>query len=293
MNGDPDPRHLRALLALAGEGTFTDAAIALGISQSAVSRALAQLEDLLGTRLVERTTRSLGLTAAGERAVPAASAALRALAAVREAVSGAPRPLRLGYSWGALGRRTTTVLQIWRRRHPGVPLEVHRVDARDAGLRSGVVDVAVIRGDGDDLHDPAVVSELLFEEQRVLALPVGHRLLDEPAPGLDALVGETVAVTPPIGTTTRALWPDDAGPARLVRSANTDEWLTAIASGDAVGVTTEATAFQHPHPDVVFVPAAGAPRVPVLLVWPAVAPHPAVAQLRVLLTDVLRDGGPS
>src|ERR1044072_8279379 len=52
-------RHLRVLAAIGDEGTFTDAAAGLRISQPAVSRTLDQLERRTGAQLVERTTRHL------------------------------------------------------------------------------------------------------------------------------------------------------------------------------------------------------------------------------------------
>jgi DNA-binding transcriptional LysR family regulator len=60
-------RHLRALAAIGDEGTITAAANVLGISQPALSRTLEQLEQHLRVVLVERTTRSVRLTAAGQR----------------------------------------------------------------------------------------------------------------------------------------------------------------------------------------------------------------------------------
>nr|MDQ6937773.1 LysR family transcriptional regulator [Actinomycetota bacterium] len=58
MDSELEVRHLRVLVTLAAEGTFTDAAIRLGLSQSAVSRTLAQFEHIVGAQLVERTTRA-------------------------------------------------------------------------------------------------------------------------------------------------------------------------------------------------------------------------------------------
>ena len=75
-----DVRSLRVLVALAEEGTFTDAAIRLGTGQPAVSRALARLEAHLDVQLLQRTTRSLRLTPAGEACYAAAVEALAALA---------------------------------------------------------------------------------------------------------------------------------------------------------------------------------------------------------------------
>src|SRR5947209_3982246 len=89
-----DLAHLRVLVALAEEGTFTDAAIRLGLSQPAVSRSLARLEQLLGVRLVQRTTRTLSLTDAGRACYEASLAVLRDVEALVAAAQGRAMPLR-------------------------------------------------------------------------------------------------------------------------------------------------------------------------------------------------------
>src|SRR5438552_14529561 len=58
---------LRALVAVAHERSFTKAAAKLGVSQSALSQTIRQLEARLGVRLLTRTTRSVSPTEAGER----------------------------------------------------------------------------------------------------------------------------------------------------------------------------------------------------------------------------------
>src|SRR5438445_465507 len=58
---------LRALVAVGRERNFTKAAAKLGVSQSALSQTISQLEARLGVRLLTRTTRSVSPTAAGER----------------------------------------------------------------------------------------------------------------------------------------------------------------------------------------------------------------------------------
>jgi DNA-binding transcriptional LysR family regulator len=70
---------LSVFAAVAGEGSFTAAAIALGTSQSAVSQAVRRLEDRLAVRLLARTTRSVGLTEAGERLLEALRPAFDAI----------------------------------------------------------------------------------------------------------------------------------------------------------------------------------------------------------------------
>ena len=278
-------RHLQALVALTEEGTFTDAAIRLGITQSAVSRTIGSLEDVVGSRLVERTTRSVALTPGGARCYRAAVQALAAVGAVADAAHGRVRPLRLGYSWSALGRHTTAVLRRWRAEHPDVELEVHRVDERDGGLRRGAVDIAIVRG---EFREAGVARRWLLAEHRMAVLPVGHRLAAAASVCLDDLVDDTVLTTA-YGTTTLELWPAGHRPARSLAVDNTDEWLTEIAGGLAIGVTAESTAVQHPHPGVVFVPLSDGGTIDVQLAWPSGSAHPAVADFVALVNDVIGD----
>lgn len=74
--------------------SFTKAARELGVPTSTVSRAVARLEDRLGARLIQRTTRKLALTAEGAALFEGAKAPMLALSAVAQAVGegrGAPR----------------------------------------------------------------------------------------------------------------------------------------------------------------------------------------------------------
>src|SRR6516225_2982348 len=88
-------RQLRCLVAIAEAGSFTDAAIDLGISQAAASRTLASLESALGVRLLRRTTSDVTLAAAGSRVLAHARRALAAAEdVVREPAAG-PARLRI------------------------------------------------------------------------------------------------------------------------------------------------------------------------------------------------------
>jgi DNA-binding transcriptional LysR family regulator len=132
-----DLRHLRCLVAIAEAGTFTDAAIDLGISQAAASRTLASLESALGVRLLRRTTREVTLTAAGRRVLAPARRALAAAEdVVREAAAG-PALLRIGYAWSAMGRHTTAFQRRWAAEQPGTELQLIRTNSATAGLAEG------------------------------------------------------------------------------------------------------------------------------------------------------------
>lgn len=78
---------LRALVAVGHERSFTKAAAKLGVSQSALSQTIRQLESRLGLRLLTRTTRSVSLTEAGERLVQTVEPRFEEIDAELEALS--------------------------------------------------------------------------------------------------------------------------------------------------------------------------------------------------------------
>src|SRR3954451_824589 len=92
-------RQLQYFVTLAEELHFGRAAQRLHIVQPAVSQQLRGLETELGTRLVDRSTRRVALTAAGQRFLPEAGAVLAAAERARDAVAG-HATLRLGTSTG-------------------------------------------------------------------------------------------------------------------------------------------------------------------------------------------------
>ena len=283
-------RHLRAFLAIAEEGTVTGAAQRLRLSQPALSRTLRQLERHLDSRLVDRSTHHLELTAEGRTFWNKASAALAAVDEALDPERLGSWPLRLGHAWSALGPYTTPLLRHWRERQPGTPLELLRIDDRSAGLLAGRVDIALVRGGIPRGAEGLVQSRWLADEPRVAAVPTGSELAARPGPLTLADLGRhTVALNTVSGLTTLGLWPEEIrpDPASTVRVANTDDWLGAIAAGGAVGTSTVATAEIHQHPGVVYRPLAGTAPVPVLLIWRAAPGHPAIPQLVRLACDML------
>ncbi|MGA4847259.1 LysR family transcriptional regulator [Streptomyces sp. G5(2025)] len=285
-------RHLRALAAIGDEGTLTDAARVLHLTQPALSRTLAQLEQRLGVRLVERTTRSLRLTAPGRRLWENAHRILRevddALTDVTEA--GTPRPLRLAFAWAALGSHTVPLLRAWREQHPESPVHIRRADDPAALLRRGAADLAFLRLSPEP-DDPHVTHQPLIRERRLAVVPVSHPLAGRTDVTLAELGTETVALCATAATTTAELWPAGRRPG-TVTVPGVDEWLTTIATGAAVGVTAEGTMHQHPHAGVRYVPVRDAEPVTVRLAWPARGSHPATDTFRRFTERHLAADGP-
>ncbi|MWA02019.1 LysR family transcriptional regulator [Actinomadura sp. LD22] len=117
---DLDLAQVRAFVATAEHLHFGRAAGELFLTQQALSKRVARLEDVLGVRLFDRTGHSVRLTAAGERFLEPAR---RALAAADDAVTAArrDRPLRLDV-WGHLFDPMRTIRRVVARR-PDLPIE--------------------------------------------------------------------------------------------------------------------------------------------------------------------------
>ena len=96
-----DTAGLRVMRAIAEEGSFTAAALALGYSQPAVSQMVRRLEQRTGTALVERVGRSVRLTEAGQVLARHAVSVLSSMEAAEEEIA-AITGLRAGRGTGAL-----------------------------------------------------------------------------------------------------------------------------------------------------------------------------------------------
>ncbi|MEV0416263.1 LysR substrate-binding domain-containing protein [Streptomyces sp. NPDC050448] len=81
----------------------------------------------------------------------------------------------------------------------------------------------------------------LLTEERVAVVPAGSDLAEKDVLTPADLAAWPVALNTVAGTTTLDLWPADARPTAMIEVGNTDEWLTAIAVGRAVGISTSAT----------------------------------------------------
>ena len=136
-----------AFLAVARFRGFSAAARELGVSRSAVSQAVQQLEEQLRVVLLHRTTRSVSLTDAGRRLVETAGPGMKqtadGLAAVTARPGEAVGRLRLSVPLAAIPFVIAPVLPTFRARHPRVEVEVS-IDERfvdiaaegyDAGIR--------------------------------------------------------------------------------------------------------------------------------------------------------------
>jgi DNA-binding transcriptional LysR family regulator len=138
--------ELEAILAISRRGSFRAAARDLGISPTAIGNAVAGLEDELGVRLFDRTTRRVDLTAAGHDLVRAIAPALSDIHAATEAARsqrGSPKgTLRINCSIAGGHQILVPFIIEFIRRYPDVKVDIvtegRLVDIVQAGFDAGV-----------------------------------------------------------------------------------------------------------------------------------------------------------
>lgn len=282
-------RELRCFLAVHDAGSFTDGALDLGVSQAAVSRTIAKLEQRLAGRLLRRTPRGCEPTPFGRRLVPQARRVLAEVDRLDELTRSRHSVLRVGYAWSAVGRHTTPLLRGWSDAHPDIELQLVRHNSSTAGLAEGRVDVAIMRTPVDQNRLDSVVIGL---ERRMVAFASDDsQWARRRNITMAEIAGRTVVIDPRTGTTTADLW--EAGPRleRVVEAGDVSDWLDAIAAGRGVGVTAEATASHHPRPGVTYRPVRDGPRISVHLAWTRHDPPAGLTGLIDVLTRLYHDDG--
>lgn len=187
-----DVRRLHVLAEVARQGSFSAAADALYLSQSAVSQQVATLEREVGMPLLERTRNGPKLTDAGRVLIDHADAAIARLEEAEHelaAIAGLEGgELRVASFPSASATLLTEALSAFSRRHPGVRLTVTEAEPEDSlpRLRAADIDLVVVF-DYPLLCPTGVVEEddrdldraLLLIESMHLALPRDHPLAEQ------------------------------------------------------------------------------------------------------------------
>jgi DNA-binding transcriptional LysR family regulator len=190
-------RHLRAFVAVADQRSFTRAADALQVVQSAVSASIRGLEQELGIALFTRTTQRVDLTDAGRALLPEARRALAALDGGRQAVEQVRGGLRGRVEVGTMQAQAMRAVSIaaivarFRRDHPAVEVTVRHTGASAESVRlvaEGRLELAFAAFAG---RPPAgVVLHRLDSEEMQLACALDHPLAARADVGWDQLADE-------------------------------------------------------------------------------------------------------
>jgi DNA-binding transcriptional LysR family regulator len=311
-------RQLRAFVAIAHAGSFTNAARTLGVAQPALSQRLRALELELGVVLVERGNRTAGLTEAGRDLLVRAQRILAEVHDANEELAAHAQlrrgTVRLGCALQTLLEgRLAPLLARFHRQHAGVRIvlrEAHTQQVLEL-LARGEVDLGLVhlgRTNGDDdvggsaaRNAPAVGSETardglvllrLYREPLVVIVAPSHRLASRASLHLDDLRGEGFVTFGP-GATVRRLVTQAAAARgidlRIVCStANIGTVRSVVAAGLGVSIVP-ASGAEVPWPALRALPltAPRLERVVTLARNSARYESPAMATLRRALSDDL------
>ncbi|MAZ69818.1 MULTISPECIES: LysR family transcriptional regulator [Cellvibrionales] len=267
-------RHLRCFLAVAEELHFARAAERLHIEQSPLSRAIKELEEDLGVRLFNRTTRSTRLTRAGQLFldhVPRIFTALdQARGSVQAAAAGFHDQLRLALSDGITPPRLTALLAQCREEEPQVDIRLFEVPLGQQlrGLHDDLYDVGFAQsaevGDG-------IVAEPAWSDPLVVAVPARHPLLAYQRIPLDEVLRHPLVACDPQSCEghchqiRRILRGADREPLVVEQVSSHDLMLTLVAAGYALALVGASHLAASRREEVVARPLAG--RSQVLTTW--------------------------
>jgi DNA-binding transcriptional LysR family regulator len=243
-----DLKALNVFVAVANRGSFTHAAADLGVTQQAVSRAVANLERELGLELLTRHARGVHPTAAGATLLADAQQILAdleiALDRARQAAAGATGLLRLATTPALVDAELVPLVAALREDVPAAELTIVELRPRQIvpALRHGDVDVVLARtlprADDIEVHD-------LGQTPARVAVAADHRLARRRKIALSALEGERLLVASArsaytdivLGHFARAGVRITAVPARVLGLAFSAE----VASGAGVALVPEGT----------------------------------------------------
>jgi len=232
-----DTQLLEAFIAVADSGSFSVAAERIHVTQPAVSKRIAQLEDILECRLFDRIARSVTLTEAGEALMPRAHQILQAFADTRQAIHDLSGEisgrLRLAISHHIGLHRLPPILKQFAQQHPSVTIDVDFMDSEKAyeGILHGHFEVAVITL-APQPH-PKIEARIIWPDPLVFMVADDHPLTKEQRPSLQTLCNHP-AILPGLGTYTgrmaRAVFEEQRVPLPATMATNYLETIKMMVS---------------------------------------------------------------
>lgn len=185
-----DLRQLRVFVAVARLGNFTRAAERLNLSQPSLSLHMRQLEKSLGVRLLDRSTRAVSLTRAGEDFLPVAERLLedfqQAVRSVADLAEHRRGRIVVSVLPSVAADLLPRALAALREQHPGIAVSIRDEVAEQivARVRSGEADFGVGAMDG---LEPDIAGVALFRDELVAVMPHEHPLVRVAKPSWRAL----------------------------------------------------------------------------------------------------------
>lgn len=199
MNEHFELRHLRYFVAVAEELHFGRAAARLGLAQPPLSQQIQRLEQVLGVRLLDRTSRRVRLTDAGAALLPEArrvlAGAVTALEAARRAGRGESGELRVAFAATVMFLALPEIIRVFRDRFPGVHLDLREMPTGPqlAALKAGEIDIGFVR---EPRPDPELEMVTVMREPLRIAVHKSHPLAARATLAVQHLANEPFVLFP-------------------------------------------------------------------------------------------------
>lgn len=291
-----DVRQLRYFLAVADRLSFSQAALDLHLSQSALSEAVRKLEVELGVELLRRSSRRVTLTVAGEALADAAPAAVQAfddvLARAQEAARGEAGRLRVGFEAAGAGALDTRARARFMKRFPHVRVQPRRFEwgGEVTALRAGECDVAFAWLPADT---SGLVVEPVVEEPRYAGLACEHPLAAHDTLSISQLDAEPILWTRQAPRPWVDWWavnprPSGAAPTWGPENDNAEEMLAQAAAGAGYCIVPRAVTEFYARPDLVWREIVDVEPLRVALVWRQHEASPLVAAFAEVVRELAR-----
>lgn len=293
--------QLRYFVAAAEELSFSRAAERLHVTQPALSRQIAVLEDDLGVALFDRIRKRVHLTEAGRFFLPKARQLIcdaeTGAQQLREQFSNARRTLRLGFLSIFLDDLVAPAVREFRQRHPKAQVSLFELtpQAQVERLRNHELDVAIL-GNIDARDRELLTVRRLSRHRMAAVLPVDHALAKKKSIKLGALKQEpwvslSDAIYPGRREFLRSICLEAGFEPNVVSEVDSlSMMLGAVSSGEGVAVMP-AHAQKLPHAGCVFVNlAAPVPMTELLLVQPKVNASRELETLTGLIAEIAGKG---
>lgn len=194
-------RSLRVFAQVIAEGSFAGAARALDLAPAVVTRAISDLEDHLGVRLLNRTTRKLALTEVGESYLVSAKrvlAELEAADAIANELSSAPSGnVRILCPPAFAAHQLVAHLSAFRQQFPGIQLEIlasGAVEVADENFDVSIVSIGQQPLQGDFVVRPLASSSFVICASPAYLLRCGHPQQPEDLLEHDGLLPDVAAI---------------------------------------------------------------------------------------------------
>ncbi|MEO3428928.1 LysR family transcriptional regulator [Pelagibius sp. CAU 1746] len=244
---EPSIRQIRYFIAVANSGQISRAAMGLNVSQSAVTTAVKQLEEIVGTQLLERHPGGAALTYEGNIFLDHAR---RIMAAVDEAVRSPRRrrddvtgTLRLAMTYTVAGYFLLPFIERFVRAFPGVDLKLTEAsrNAIEEGLVSGTFDLAVMLT-SNIVNQEGISYDTLLQSRRRLWLSSQHALLDQPSISLADVAAEPyiMLTVDEASNTAQRYWNRTSyRPRTIFRTSSVEAVRSMVASGMGVTILSD------------------------------------------------------